>query len=69
MRPEYRKDTRVDKQRYLTKQRDRRRFRVRKPIRGSTERPRFTPFALIAAMLWSTALLLRLTVPAFAVFP
>jgi Ca-activated chloride channel family protein len=35
----------------------------------STERPRFAPFALIAAMLWSAALLLRLTVPAFAVFP
>jgi hypothetical protein len=35
----------------------------------STERPRFTPFALIAAGLWSLALLLRLTVPAFAVFP
>ncbi len=32
----------MDKQRYLTKQRDRRRFRVRKPIRGSTERPRLT---------------------------
>jgi len=32
----------VDKQRYLTKQRDRRRFRVRKPIRGSAERPRLT---------------------------
>jgi hypothetical protein len=35
----------------------------------STERPRFAPFALIAAGLWSLALLLRLTVPAFAVFP
>ena len=35
----------------------------------STERPRFTPFALAAATLWSVALLLRLTVPAFAVFP
>jgi Mg-chelatase subunit ChlD len=35
----------------------------------STERPRFTPFALAAAALWSVALLLRLTVPAFAVFP
>jgi hypothetical protein len=35
----------------------------------STERPRFTPFALIAAGLWSLALLLRLTVPTFAVFP
>lgn len=35
----------------------------------STERPRFAPFALIAAGLWSLALLLRLTVPAFSVFP
>jgi hypothetical protein len=35
----------------------------------STERPRFAPFALIAAGLWSLALLLRLTVPAFGVFP
>ena len=35
----------------------------------STERPRFTPFALAAAGLWSVALLLRLVVPTFAVFP
>jgi von Willebrand factor type A domain len=35
----------------------------------STERPRFAPFALIAAGLWSVALLLRLTIPTFAVFP
>jgi hypothetical protein len=35
----------------------------------STERPRFTPFALIAAALWSVAALLRLTVPGFSVFP
>jgi hypothetical protein len=35
----------------------------------STERPRYTPFALAAAALWSLALLLRLTVPTFAVFP
>jgi hypothetical protein len=35
----------------------------------STERPRFTPFALLAAGLWSLAALLRLTVPAFSVFP
>jgi hypothetical protein len=35
----------------------------------STERPRFAPFALMAAGLWSLALLLRLTVPAFGVFP
>jgi large subunit ribosomal protein L18 len=32
----------MDKNRYLTRQRDRRRFRVRKPIRGSAERPRLT---------------------------
>jgi large subunit ribosomal protein L18 len=32
----------VDKQRYLTRQRSRRRFRVRKPIRGSVDRPRLS---------------------------
>jgi large subunit ribosomal protein L18 len=32
----------VDKQRYLTRQRSRRRFRVRKPIRGSADRPRLS---------------------------
>jgi large subunit ribosomal protein L18 len=32
----------VDKQRYLTRQRQRRRFRVRKPIRGTKERPRLS---------------------------
>jgi large subunit ribosomal protein L18 len=32
----------VDKQRYLTRQRSRRRFRVRKPIRGSGDRPRLS---------------------------
>jgi large subunit ribosomal protein L18 len=32
----------VDKQRYLTRQRSRRRFRVRKPIRGSSDRPRLS---------------------------
>jgi large subunit ribosomal protein L18 len=32
----------VDKQRYLTRQRTRRRFRVRKPIRGSSDRPRLS---------------------------
>jgi len=35
----------------------------------STERPRFSPFALIAAGLWSVALLLRMTVPVFRTFP
>ena len=35
----------------------------------STERPRFTPFALAAAGLWSLALVLRLTVPMFSAFP
>ncbi|MEZ5285965.1 MAG: VWA domain-containing protein [Vicinamibacterales bacterium] len=35
----------------------------------STERPRFSPFALAAAVLWSLALLARMTVPAFATFP
>lgn len=32
----------MDKQRYLTRQRTRRRFRVRKPIRGSSDRPRLS---------------------------
>jgi hypothetical protein len=35
----------------------------------STERPRFAPFALAAAAFWSLAILLRLTVPVFSVFP
>ena len=35
----------------------------------STERPRFAPFALIAAGLWSLALALRFTVPVFQTFP
>jgi hypothetical protein len=35
----------------------------------STERPRFSPFALAAAALWSVALLLRMTVPTFRTFP
>jgi hypothetical protein len=35
----------------------------------STERPRFAPFALAAAGLWSAALALRLLVPAFRTFP
>ena len=35
----------------------------------STRQPRFTPFALGAAALWTAALLLKLTVPAFTKFP
>jgi len=35
----------------------------------STERPRYAPFALIAAALWCAALVLRFAVPAFATFP
>jgi hypothetical protein len=35
----------------------------------STERPRFTPFAIAAAALWSAAIALRLLVPAFKTFP
>ena len=35
----------------------------------STERPRFSPFALAAAAMWSLALLLRMTVPTFRTFP
>jgi len=35
----------------------------------STERPRFAPFALMAAALWSLALVLRFTVPTFQTFP
>jgi len=35
----------------------------------STERPRYAPFALVAAAMWSLALALRLTVPAFQTFP
>jgi hypothetical protein len=35
----------------------------------ATERPRFSPFALAAAALWSLALALRMTVPAFRTFP
>jgi hypothetical protein len=35
----------------------------------STERPRFAPFALVAAGLWALALVLRFTVPAFQTFP
>ncbi len=35
----------------------------------STERPRFAPFALVAAGLWALALVMRFTVPAFQTFP
>ncbi len=35
----------------------------------SSERPRFAPFAMIAAAFWAAALALRLTVPAFTAFP
>ena len=35
----------------------------------STERPRYAPFALTAALLWCAALLLRFTVPTFQTFP
>ncbi len=35
----------------------------------STERPRFAPFAMAAAGLWSLALLLRMTVSVFGTFP
>lgn len=35
----------------------------------STERPRFAPFAMMAAGLWALALLLRLTAPVFGTFP
>jgi hypothetical protein len=35
----------------------------------STERPRFAPFALVAAGLWSLALVMRFTVPNFQTFP
>ena len=35
----------------------------------STERPRYAPFAMIAALLWCAALLLRFTIPTFQTFP
>jgi hypothetical protein len=35
----------------------------------STERPRYAPFALTAALLWCAALILRFTIPAFQTFP
>ncbi|MBA3269123.1 MAG: VWA domain-containing protein [Acidobacteria bacterium] len=37
--------------------------------RYSTEQPRFASFAMAAAMLWSMALLMRLTMPWFQTFP
>jgi Ca-activated chloride channel family protein len=37
--------------------------------RYSTERPRFAPYAFMAASFWSVALLLQLTVPYFRKFP
>jgi Ca-activated chloride channel family protein len=37
--------------------------------RYSTERPRFAPYAFMAAGFWSVALLLQLTVPYFRKFP
>lgn len=35
----------------------------------ATERPRYAPFALVAAALWSAALALRFAVPQFQTFP
>jgi hypothetical protein len=35
----------------------------------STERPRYAPFALTAALLWCAALVLRFTIPTFQTFP
>ena len=35
----------------------------------STERPRYAPFALTAALLWCGALVLRFTIPTFQTFP
>ncbi|MEY4092949.1 MAG: hypothetical protein RLZZ53_148 [Acidobacteriota bacterium] len=35
----------------------------------STERPRYAPFAMTAALLWCAALILRFTVPTFQTFP
>jgi len=37
--------------------------------RYSTERPRFEPYAFMAASFWSVALLLQLTIPYFRKFP
>jgi hypothetical protein len=37
--------------------------------RYSTEQPRFSPFAMVAVMLWTAALTLKLTVPYFQKFP
>ncbi len=35
----------------------------------STEQPQFSPFALVAAMLWASAVALKFTVPYFQKFP
>jgi len=35
----------------------------------STERPRYAPFAMTAALLWCAALILRFTIPTFQTFP
>ena len=35
----------------------------------STERPRYAPFAMTAALLWCAALVLRFTIPTFQTFP
>ena len=35
----------------------------------STERPRYAPFAMTAALFWCAALLLRFTIPTFQTFP
>jgi hypothetical protein len=37
--------------------------------RYSTEQPLFSPFAMVAVMLWTVALTLKLTVPYFQKFP
>jgi hypothetical protein len=37
--------------------------------RYTTEQPRYASFALLAAMFWTVAILLRLTVPWFQTFP
>ena len=37
--------------------------------RYSTGQPKFSPFALVAAMLWAAALALKLTIPYFQKFP
>jgi hypothetical protein len=37
--------------------------------RYSSQQPRFTPYAFMAASCWTVALLLQLTVPYFRKFP